>query len=75
MNSVAVSVIEYRVITECGRIFSWSATSPDSLFYEFKRDKGLSIAMAEPYADWEARQVDGYEQLELNAEHEGMDAA
>jgi hypothetical protein len=67
-NSVAVPVIEYRVITTEGRIFSWSATSIDSLFYEFKRDTGLSIASAMPFED-------GFEQLEMNAEHEGADAA
>jgi hypothetical protein len=71
MNSVAVPVIEYRVITECGRIFSWSATSPDSLFYEFKRDTGLSISSAMPFKDYEAED----KQLELNHEYEKGDAA
>jgi hypothetical protein len=63
-NSVAIQVIEYRVITTCGRIFSWSATSLDALFYEFKRDTGLSISQAMPFAD-------DYDQLQLNSEYEG----
>jgi hypothetical protein len=71
MNSVAVPVIEYRVITECGRIFSWSATSIDSLFYEFKRDTGMSISQAMPFKDYEAED----KQLEFNAEHEIKDVA
>jgi hypothetical protein len=75
MNSVAVPVIEYRVITECNRIFSWSATSPESAMYEIKRDKLLSVMDIMPYKLWEALQEDGFKQLELNAEHEGADAA
>jgi hypothetical protein len=65
-NSAALPVIEYRVITDCGRIFSWSSTSPDSLFYEFKRDTGLSIASAIPFKDYEVEDA----QMELNAELE-----
>jgi hypothetical protein len=65
-NSVAVPVIEYRIITTEGRIFSWSATSPDALFYEFKRDTGLSISSAMPFKDYEAED----KQLEFNAELE-----
>jgi hypothetical protein len=69
-NSVAVPVIEYRIETMCGRIISHSATDSQDLLDSFKRVWGLSIAIAEPFALWEARQSDGYEQLELNSEHE-----
>jgi hypothetical protein len=72
MNSVAVPVIEYRAITECGRVFSWSATSPQSVFYEIKRDKGLSVVLVEPYSLYEEECL---KQLELNSEHEGANTA
>lgn len=68
MNSVAIPVIEYRVITECGRTFSWSATSPESAMYEIKRDKLLTVVDIMPYKLWEALQEDGFKQLELNHE-------
>jgi hypothetical protein len=75
MNSVALPVIEYRALTECGRILSWSATSPMSAMYEIKRDKLLTVVEIMPYKLWEALQEDGYKQLELVAEYEKGDSA
>jgi hypothetical protein len=74
-NSVALPVIEYRAITECGRILSWSATSPESAMYEIKRDKLLSVVEIMPFKLWEALQEDGFKQLELNSEIEGANTA
>lgn len=55
MNSVAVPVIEYRAITECGRAFSWSAETTMSAIYEIKRDKGLTVVWIERWSSWEVR--------------------
>lgn len=74
-NSAATPVIEYRVETYCGRIISHSATDSQDLLDSFKRVWGLSIATAEPFALWEARQSDNYEMLELHSEYETGDAA
>jgi hypothetical protein len=75
MNSVALPIIEYRAITEDGRILSWSATSPMSAMYEIKRDKLLTVVEIMPFKLWEALQEDGFKQLELNSEIEGDTAA
>lgn len=57
MNSVAVPVIEYRAITECGRILSWSAETAIAAMYEIKRDMDLSVVMIEPWSNWEFQQA------------------
>lgn len=74
-NSVAIPVIEYRAVTECGRILTHSAVSPKSACYEILRDRYMSVVEIMPYKLWEALQEDGYKQLEYNAEHGGNTAA
>lgn len=74
-NSVALPIIEYRAITSCNRILSWSATSPESAMFEIKRDKYLTVVDIMPYKLWEALQTDEHSQLELNSDHEGVSAA
>lgn len=74
VNSAALPVFEYCIHTECGRIFSWSATSPSAAAYEIKRDKYLTAMIVTPYTEYEAMQ-DGYEQLKYNAELEGAHTA
>ena len=54
-NSVAVPVIEYRAVTECGRILTHSATSQQSACYEILRDRYMSVSWIEPWSVWEAR--------------------
>lgn len=67
-NSVALPVFEYRIETECGRIFSWSATSPESAAYEIKRDKYLTAMIVTPYTEYEAEQSTREAQEEYNYE-------
>ena len=55
MNSVAIPVIEYRAVTECGRILTHSATSLESACYEIKRDRNLTVIWIERWSSWEAR--------------------
>lgn len=66
--SVALTIFEYRIETEDGRIFSWSATSPESAAYEIKRDKYLTAMIVIPYTEYETEQATREAQEEYNYE-------
>ncbi|OZB90091.1 hypothetical protein CJP46_35530 [Paenibacillus sp. XY044] len=50
--SSANQLTEFRVQTECGRLFGWSAIDEESLRREMK-EKGYQIIEVQPMKEWE----------------------
>lgn len=62
---------EFRVETECGRNFIWSAIDQESLLRELEW-KGYRPILIEPYTEYQAELHTMDEQRKLNHEHEEL---
>lgn len=67
MRSSETPLTEYRVVTEAGRIFSWSAFDYNDLFRELRR-KGHAPIYARPMSEYEAEVIAREEQERLHHE-------
>jgi hypothetical protein len=61
------SLIEYRVLTECGRNFCWSAESLDDLFRKMSY-RGYFAKHVQLMSEYEAECERQYEQARLERE-------
>ena len=52
----ANQLTEFRVQTECGRLFGWSAIDEESLRREMK-EKGYRITDVQPMKEWELKET------------------
>lgn len=62
-----MELVEYLVLTQCGRRFGWSAPGLDTLFRDM-RDRDYTVTYVKPMTEYEAEVTAREEQEELNYE-------